>query len=185
MMTKLNITVAIAGCIFAIGCGAGKNKTNVELIQDMMDQISVKTQDWDPDSPDYSTVMTPPEGTVPQNREHYKYKTDPLRAGRELKNPLAKDFEVETLKLGKATYEVYCMVCHGEAGKGDGTVAEKMSVKPPSLLTDKIKNHPDGRIFHIITAGQGVMGQYASQIHDVKARWAIVNYVRTLQKKSN
>ena len=185
MMTKFKFSIVASACLLVLGCGAGKNKTNVELVQDMMDQINVKAQDWDPDSADFSTGMTPPEGTVAQNREHYKYKRDPLRAGRELKNPLANDFEVETLKLGKATYDVYCMVCHGESGKGDGTVAEKMSVKPPSLLTDKVRNHPDGRIFHIITAGQGVMGQYASQIHDVKARWAIVNYVRTLQKKSN
>lgn len=168
-----------------VGCHAGKNKTNIELIQDMMDQISVKTQDWDPDSEDFSTVMTPPEGTVSQNRPPYKYKLDPQGAEKNLKNPLADNYDVETLKLGKMKYDIYCMVCHGEAGKGDGTVAEKMTVKPPSLLSEKVRKHLDARIYHIITDGQGVMGQYSSQIHDEKSRWAIVNYVRTLQKQAN
>ncbi|MEO0335098.1 MAG: cytochrome c [Pseudomonadota bacterium] len=179
-----NLLVLIFG-ITLLGCQAGENQTNIELIQDMMDQINVKTQDWDPDVEDYSTVMTPPEGTVSQNRPPYKYDLDPKGAERNLKNPLANDYGVETLKLGKLKYEIYCMVCHGAGGAGDGTVAEKMTVKPPSLLSAKVRKHNDARIYHIVTNGQGVMGQYASQIHDEKSRWAIVNYVRTLQKQAN
>ena len=167
-----------------LGCNAGKNQTNIELIQDMMDQISVKTQDWDPDSEDYSTVMVPPEGTVQRDNDPYKYTLDPLKAGKELKNPLGDDYTPETMKLGKVKYEIYCMVCHGEKGAGNGTVAPKMAVKPPSLLSTKVREHSDGRLYHIITAGQGVMGQYASQIHSKKDRWAIVNYVRSLQKQA-
>jgi hypothetical protein len=69
-------------------------------------------------------------------------------------------------------------------GAGDGPVAEKMLLRPPSLLSDKVKAFSDGRIFHIVTDGQGVMGSYLTQIQDEKARWSLVNYVRTLQKRS-
>ena len=55
--------------------------------------------------------------------------------------------------------------------------------KPPSLLTDLIKGYPDGRIFHIITEGQGLMGAYIYQLPKIDDRWAVVNYIRSLQKK--
>jgi mono/diheme cytochrome c family protein len=75
------------------------------------------------------------------------------------------------------------MVCHGETGHSDGTVAPKLAVKPRILASPEAKAYPDGRIFYAITAGKGVMGSYQGQIPDEKARWAIVNYVRSLQKQ--
>lgn len=180
---KVSLIVFAAGSLLA--CNGGKNKTNIELAPNMYDQTNVKAQDWDPDRADFSTAMVPPEGTVPRGKPPYKYKSDPIAAGKKLKNPLAQKNDIETLQLGKSNYEIYCMVCHGETGKGDGPVAEKMALRPPALITEKIVNYSDGRIYHIITAGQGVMGSYASQITDAKARWAIVNYMRTLQKKNS
>ncbi len=183
-MRKVSRMAIATTCLFLLACNAGPNKTNVELVQDMMDQISVKAQDWDSESKDQSTAMLPPENSVARGKAPYKYTTDPLGAESHLKNPLANDMSADILKLGKTNYEIYCMVCHGEAGGGDGPVAEKMALRPPALVTDKVKGFKDGRIFHIITAGQGVMGSYASQITDKNKRWAIVNYIRTLQKKS-
>lgn len=184
MMKKINQLLIATACLFLLACNAGPNKTNVELIRDMMDQINVKAQDWDPETEDMATAMLPPENSVARGKAPYKYATDPLGAEKNLKNPVGDDMSAEVLKMGKEYYGVYCLVCHGEAGGGDGPVAEKMALRPPSLMTDKVKGMKDGRIFHIITAGQGVMGSYAGQITDEKKRWAIVNYIRTLQKKS-
>lgn len=183
-MRKISLFATVTACLFLLACNAGPNKTNVELIRDMMDQISVKAQDWDPESEDQATAMLPPEHSVAQGKAPYKYAMDPMAAEQNLKNPLGGDMSAEALKMGKETYGIYCLVCHGDVGGGDGPVAEKMALRPPSLLTDKVKSFKDGRIYHIITAGQGVMGSYAGQITDEKKRWAIVNYIRTLQKKS-
>ena len=57
-------------------------------------------------------------------------------------------------------------------------------VKPPSLLTKKVRDYSDGRIFHIITDGQGLMGSYINQLLEEKDRCAVVKYVRSLQKKT-
>jgi mono/diheme cytochrome c family protein len=124
----------------------------------------------------------PPEGTVPQGFEVYTYGNDAEAAGQGLKNPMASEMSPEALLVGQKQYVIYCGICHGDKGAGDGTVAAAMAVKPPTLLSDKIRNYPDGRIYHIITRGQGVMGSYASQIPDPKKRWAVVNYIRSLQK---
>ena len=164
-----------------VGCNGGKNKTNVELIQNMMDQVSVKSQDWDPRDGDKSQMRMPPAGTVSQEKAPYKYAGDPMGAEQNLKNTL--ELTPENVARGQKYFNIYCGVCHGDQGAGNGPVAEKMAVRPPTLLSDKVRNFRDGRLFHIITDGQGVMGSYASQIPDEKNRWAIVHYVRSLQKK--
>lgn len=168
-----------------VGCNASKNQTNIELFDEMMDQISVKAQDWDPDKPDMRANMVPPEHSVPRGFTPYKYELDAATAQAKLVNPLANDFGPKVIELGKKNFDIYCKVCHGAEGKGDGLVAAKMILRPPSVISQKIRDMKDGGIFHIITAGQGLMGNYATQITDEKARWAVVNYVRTLQRQSN
>ena len=75
------------------------------------------------------------------------------------------------------------MVCHGSEGLGDGSIVPKYP-RPPSLQSEKILNYKDGQIFHVITVGQNLMPSYASQI-DAVDRWAVINYVRVLQKAQN
>ncbi|MGE3975080.1 MAG: cytochrome c [Bdellovibrionales bacterium] len=179
-MTSLNrilptllVAVAVTSCT--------KKEPNVELIQDMMESPAVKAQDYNPRRSGEMANMVPPEGTVAVGHAPYKYKGKPEDAERALTNPLEATEAV--LARGKMKFETYCFPCHGSAGDGKGPVAPKFMVPVPSLLTDKAKAYRDGRLFHIITDGQGVMGSYASQIKDQKDRWAIVHYIRSLQKK--
>lgn len=166
------------------GCGPSGDKPNVELIQDMMEQPAIKTQGSDPHNRNKSAMRLPPEGTAAMNREVYLYKGDAMGAANNLKNPNALD-NAEVLKLGEKHYKNYCFVCHGETGKGDGPVAPKFQgVKPPPLLTDKVRGMKDGQLFHIITEGQGVMGAYVTQMPFAKDRWAVVNYLRYLHKQN-
>ena len=167
---------------FIAGCNGGHNSPNIELVQNMMDQESIKSQDWDPRDGDKLQMRTPPEGTVPRGFYVYPYPNDPEAASKNLVNPLKDDHSAETMALGEKYFQIYCSVCHGHTGHGDGTVAEKMPVRPPSLLSDKVRKFPDGHIFHIITHGQGVMGSYANQVVEPHTRWAVVNYIRSLQK---
>lgn len=179
--------VAVIAVAFVAAMGCTKKtelskEPNIELIQDMMDQRALKAQDYEPSNPTQASSRLPPEGTVPVGYIPYKYAGDPIQAGQKLKNPLAGNTSVEILDLGRKKFDIYCAICHGEGGHGDGPVAPKMLLKPPTLLSDKVRHLTDGGIFHIITDGQGVMASYAYQLVDEKDRWAIVNYVRSLQK---
>lgn len=165
-----------------VGCGASGNQPNVELIQDMMEQKNLKSQDYDEFRKEPSN-RRPPAGTVPQGYSPYKYSGDAISAEAKLVNPLIGGRAESMSTLGQEKYRVYCGLCHGLEGRGDGTIAQYLALKPPSLVSDKVKDFKDGRIFHIITDGQGVMSSYASQIHSEEERWAIVNYIRALQKK--
>ena len=162
-------------------CNAGKNRTNIELIQDMMQQKNIKAQEG---SKAGVLMQLPPEHTQARNRSYYQHKGDPASAEKHLVNPFQENFSAFIIGLGKRQYDKACVYCHGPAGAGGGRVAQKMMVKPLSLLSEKAINYSDGKIYHIIYEGQGLMGSYSKQVSDEQARWALVNYVRMLQRKA-
>lgn len=183
--SKLLMVLVLANGIIALSaCSIGKHsQPNIDAIQDMMDQDAIKAQDYQPGSDGKkSASLLPPQGTIPQGYKPYPYHNDATAAEKILKNPYATDESAEVLKNGEAKYNTYCIVCHGAQGKGDGTVAAKMQLPPPPLLSDKVVAFNDARIYHIITDGQGVMSSYAYQMVNDKDRWAVVKYVRSLQK---
>ncbi len=167
--------------------GCDNKQPNVELIQDMMDQPSFKAQDYDPNNPTGATMRLPPEGTVPRGFKPHQFKANEGElAGKKLVNPYAKITDVQTMAQiqakGRERYQTFCAVCHGDQGKGDGPVAEKMPVKPRSLLTEQARKYADGQLYHIIAVGIGVMGPYAGQVGTPENRWALVEYIRSLQQ---
>ena len=166
-----------------INCSPDGNEPEVALIQDMMEQPAIKAQDFQPHDRDKTAMRVPPKGSWPKNRPPFLYADDPVEAGEKLQNPFKGNTEVT--QLGQVHFNNFCMVCHGEGGKGDGPVAPKWKpIVVPSLMTDKIRDYPDGRIFHIITMGQGLMGTYIHQLPSEKDRWAVINYVRQLQEQT-
>jgi mono/diheme cytochrome c family protein len=83
---------------------------------------------------------------------------------------------------GKERYGIYCAVCHGKAGDGQGITS---NYGVPGIANFHLENfksaaYPDGRMFETITNGKGMMGAYGYNI-PVEDRWAIISYVRTLQ----
>src|SRR5512139_1100987 len=84
-----------------------------------------------------------------------------------------------TMVVGDSLYHIYCSVCHGQAGAGNGTVGPKVGA--PSILTPKAVALTDGHIYSLIRYGRGVMPRYGDRIYDPGQRWAVVNYVRKLQ----
>jgi mono/diheme cytochrome c family protein len=86
----------------------------------------------------------------------------------------------ELLDRGEQRYKVFCMVCHGPVGNGDGMIVRRGFSKPPTYNDDRLIKAPVGHFYDVITNGQGKMNSYASQI-PVADRWAIVAYIRALQ----
>ncbi len=92
------------------------------------------------------------------------------------------------LERGRQRYDIFCSPCHGLAGAGDGMVAKRADelqegtwTPPTSFHTDLIRQRPAGHIFNTISNGIRNMPGYGSQI-PVEDRWAIVAYVRALQR---
>lgn len=126
--------------------------------------------------------MRPPvEGTVARGFLPYAFKGKPDEAGKDLVNPLLPTKEV--LERGKSQYLTYCSPCHGNFARGDSRLQGQFP-NPPTLHSDKVRNWPDGNIYHVLTEGQNIMPSYTSQISR-EDRWAIVHYIRVLQRAHN
>jgi mono/diheme cytochrome c family protein len=86
----------------------------------------------------------------------------------------------EVLDRGQERYQIYCSICHGATGAGDGMVVRRGYKQPPSYYTETLRNAPVGHFFDVMTNGWGSMPAYAQQI-PVQDRWAIAAYIRALQ----
>ncbi len=176
---KKGIIGLLAFSIFS--CGPSGNKPNVEIIQDMMEQPAIKAQKQDDFIENGISSRVPPENTQPVGKKPYAYAMDISKAMAELKNPLEGQMSSEVLFVGQKYFNTNCMVCHGQKALGDGPIKPSYPIPIPSLMSDKIRGWSDAQIFHVISAGQGLMGSYASHVPE-KYRWQLVNYVRHLQQ---
>ncbi len=125
-------------------------------------------------------MRMPVEGTVARGYMPYPYKDekDPKVV---LSNPLLPT--KENLALGKVKFLTYCSPCHGDLAEGQNRLNGQFP-NPPTLHSNKVREWPDGRIYHVITMGQNIMPSYAAQVTRDE-RWAIINYIRVLQRAKN
>jgi mono/diheme cytochrome c family protein len=98
----------------------------------------------------------------------------------------------EVLERGRQRFDIFCSVCHGRTGHGDGRIVQRGFTKPPNLITDFSRGYalrgekkhlteaPVGYIFEVVTKGFGAMPDYSVQV-PVRDRWAITGYVKALQ----
>jgi hypothetical protein len=98
------------------------------------------------------------------------------------------------LERGQAQFNIYCAVCHGEAGTGQSAVAQRGAIVPANFHQQRLLDAPIGHFFNIITngvyrgdaanGGYQSMYSYASRITP-EDRWAIASYIRALQLSQN
>ena len=92
------------------------------------------------------------------------------------------------LEKGKNLYNIYCAICHGEKGDGNGwLVAEEnpnaaYPVIPANFLVDPHVDNNNGHYYHAIMYGKNVMGAYKDKL-DYEERWQVIHWIRNLQAK--
>jgi mono/diheme cytochrome c family protein len=86
----------------------------------------------------------------------------------------------ELVNRGQERYRIFCAMCHGETGAGDGMIVRRGFRKPPSYHTPELRAARVGHLFDVITNGWGSMPNYAQQV-PARDRWAIIAYIRALQ----
>ena len=89
----------------------------------------------------------------------------------------------ELLERGQERYNIFCAVCHGAAGDGEGIVITGgYGYTPaPSYHIDRLRQESDGYLYDVITNGVRTMPPYGHQVPPAD-RWAIVAYIRALQR---
>jgi mono/diheme cytochrome c family protein len=178
-------------CLLAAGCR-----------QDMAKQPIGRPLSGLADSPNGGSARPLEPGTVPRGsladsyevRTGRKAGTDPLTFSREVfVDRVPIDVSTELVARGRERFNIFCAECHGRLGNGDGKIPARGFTKPPSYADDLSRGFrlrgidlpltevPDGYVFEVISRGFGAMADYSSQV-PVPDRWAIVTYVRALQK---
>ncbi|MFC1565102.1 c-type cytochrome [candidate division KSB1 bacterium] len=183
---KPALLMILAGSVLLAGCFRGRpsEKTPIHLNPNMDIQPKYKAQS---ESGLFrnGTNRTPVEGTVARGelRDNILYYTGNNSNGNFLiKSPVG--ITTENLKRGQERFNIYCTPCHSKTGDGKGIITHYNYTPPKSLHEQRLRDIEDGYIFDVITNGFQDMPAYRYQI-PVEDRWAIVNYIRALQRSQN
>ena len=169
------------------GCGRGRPSKNppIHLNPNMDNQEKYKAQARSNYFTDGSAMRQPVPGTVAQG---FLRDDDTYYLGIEADGSFVKkapiEYDMLLLKRGRERYDIYCSPCHSRIGDGRGIMVSRGYLPPPTFHSDRIRNVPDGEIFNVITHGVRNMPAYAHQIN-VDDRWAIVCYLRALQRSQS
>jgi mono/diheme cytochrome c family protein len=178
---------ALAFCsLFALsGCARGctSSRPPIHLNPSMDDQPKVSAQTASDFFYNGASMREPGPGTVAIGglQEDTAFFAGKGADGQFVaKNPVTIDDAV--VERGRQRYTIYCQPCHDARGDGKGILFQRGNVPTASLYQEKIVKYPDGQIFDVITNGTGLMAGYRWPIPP-DDRWAIVAYVRELQRK--
>ena len=165
--------LATVAALAVLACNPDDVVHRIDWFATMRHQRSIKP---------YARPIPPVPGTVPVTGAEPAM--SPQTADR-LVN--ARTRTSESINRGRFLYETYCLVCHGQEGRGDGPISSAAGgpfFGVRSLVTDELARRTDGYIYAVIVSGQ-VMGRGLMPIYGDKVRgadrWDLVNYVRTLQ----
>ncbi len=182
----LSLALVLTG-ITMTGCirGNPSEKPPIHINPSMDDQPRYDAQERSPFFADGASMRVPVPGTVPRggfhkDRAYYEGKD-------ENDNPLKESpvfFSKQLLERGRERYDIYCAPCHSRTGDGKGMVVQRGYIPAPSFHQDYVREYADGHIYDVITNGIRNMPGYKHQI-PVPDRWAIVGYLRALQRSQD
>lgn len=178
----MRATFLIAASLLLTGCmGMTSRQPPIEVWPDMDRQPKYRAQQESRFFGDKRSSRMPVPGTVARGMlyEDEAFHTGVVNNQYVGRNPLPIDAEL--LKLGQARFNTYCSPCHDRTGSGRGLVPQRATWIPTSLLEDRVLKMNDGEIFNVLSYGRRTMPPYRFQIID-RDRWAIVAYVRALQR---
>lgn len=186
------LTLVPLSCVLKAQQDPSKPSPRIQILPDMDAQPKFKTQSENPFFADGRAMRPPVAGTVA--RGHLEADSRRYR-GLEADSTLTTVFPLpvtpELLARGQERFQIYCTPCHGLGGAGDGVVhrrAESLQqgtwTPPTDLASEAVVARPVGHLFGTITGGIRNMPAYGDQI-PADDRWAIVAYVRALQRARN
>jgi mono/diheme cytochrome c family protein len=165
-------------------------RTRIHIVPDMDSQEKFKAQRKNPFFADGRSMRLDVAGTVAQGelREDDHFYRGKVGGAFAKTFPSQLEISLETMQTGREKFGIYCTPCHGVDGVGQGMVHLRARallqgtwVPPTDLHQENLLYKPVGELFDTISRGIRNMPPYARQI-DVADRWAVVLYLRALQR---
>lgn len=126
-------------------------------------------------------AQLPAEGTI--SRGHSLFEYDNTAEGTALAKELLKsplDSTQVDLNNAKVLFDIYCGICHGVKGDGQGNLVKREKILGVPRYDDAARAINEGSIYHTMYYGKNAMGSYANQLNE-KERWEVVAYVLKLK----
>lgn len=177
-MKKASFLIVLSSLLM-VSC-SDASKPNYQYFPNMYEAVGYDTYDESNVFKRGTEAQLPVEGTIPRGWVPYEYPDTNEGydlAKYDLINPLT--LNKENLKKGKELYGVYCAVCHGAKGDGQGILMKREKFLGIPSYADR--DITDGSIYHVLMYGKNLMGSHASQV-DANERWQISQYVMTLRE---
>lgn len=168
----LFVAVAFTSC-------KDKTKPYVQFMPDMYTSVAYEPYGANTAFANGMDSQSPVKGSIARGQVPYEYPdtNEGYQAAlNELKSPLSTQ-QINSEK-GKALYGMYCAVCHGKKGDGQGPLVKRE--KFLGIPNYKDRAITDGSIYHVIMYGRNLMGSHASQLTG-EERWQVVNHVQKLR----
>ena len=157
-------------------------RPNYQYMPNMYEPISYEAYQESDAFANGIEAQLPAEGTIPRGG-FMPYEFEDTNEGYEsakagLMSPI--DSMQVDYERGKELYDVYCGICHGTKGAGQGTLVKREKILGVPSYADAGRAITAGSIYHVIYYGKNTMGSYANQLNE-EERWQVVAYVEKLK----
>ena len=179
-MIRILKHISLLVLIMSITSCFDPSKPNYQYFPNMYESVGYKTYQESDAFPNGIQAQLPVDGSVPRGWQPYEYEDSNEgyeSAKLNLKSPLVNN--EENLKNGKKMYDIYCSVCHGSKGDGQGILMEREKFLGIPSYADR--DITEGSIYHVLMHGINLMGSHAGQVND-EERWQIAQYVLKLRE---
>ena len=182
MKSIYKITLLVGITILVSSC-KDNARPNYQYMPNMYEPVSYGTYSQADVFKGGKEGQLPAEGSINRGFEVYEYPDTPeallaVKAAN-IKSPLGTLSEKD-MEKAKGLYGIYCAICHGDAGNGQGKLVTQGKFLGVPSYKDRVIN--EGSIFHVETYGLNLMGSHANQLSK-KERWMVASYVMELKSK--
>lgn len=181
MKSLYKIMFLVGAVIFVSSCH-NNSKPNYQYMPNMYEPVSYSTYSESSAFKNGQEGQLPVEGTINRGFEPYDYPNTPEgyeAAKTKLKSPITS-LTTKDMEKAKELYNIYCAICHGDNGNGQGTLATQGKFLGIPNYKDRVIT--EGSIFHVETYGINLMGSYANQLSKHE-RWLVAAYVINLKSQ--
>jgi|TARA_R110000868_G_scaffold193443_2_gene438396 mono/diheme cytochrome c family protein len=171
------------GLVLLVASCANKNSRNYQYMPNMYESVGYETYQKVDFLPDGMEAGLPAENSIA--RGWIPYGIDNTIEGKEIArlnpSPLDSLKQESNLAVGKELYTIYCAICHGDKGDGQGNLVKREKILGVPSYADVARNVTVGTTYHTIYYGLNSMGSYAGQL-DTEERWKVSEYVMKLKQ---
>lgn len=177
-VTQLVVFIFVASLV--VSCNKN-SRPNYQFMPNMYEPVGYETYSESSAFANGVEAQLPAQGTIPRGFKPFDF--DKTTEGYELaKTTLKSPLDSTNIDLvrGKELYDIYCGICHGNKGKGQGNLVKREKILGIPSYDDAGRAITQGSIYHTIYYGKNAMGSYANQLNE-EERWQVVAYVLQLK----